>query len=53
MDVQMPEVDGLATTRMIRQWERDQGFWSTPIIALTASALEADVDRTLTYGDRR
>jgi CheY-like chemotaxis protein len=47
MDVQMPEVDGLAATRTIRQWKAERGLAPTPIIALTASALEDDVKRSL------
>ena len=43
MDIQMPEVDGLAATRTIRRWENDHGLSPTPIIALTASVLEEDV----------
>ncbi len=50
MDVQMPEMDGLAATRAIRQWENEQGFPATPIIALTASALDEDVRRSLDAG---
>ena len=50
MDVQMPEIDGLAATRAIRQWESEQGLPATPIIALTASALEDDVRRSLAAG---
>jgi PAS domain S-box-containing protein len=50
MDVQMPEIDGLATTRLIRKWEKDNHRIATPIIALTASALEEDVQRTLAAG---
>jgi two-component system sensor histidine kinase/response regulator len=50
MDVQMPEVDGLAATRAIRQWESEHGLPATPIIALTASVLENDVDRSLAAG---
>jgi two-component system, sensor histidine kinase and response regulator len=49
MDVQMPEIDGLAATRAIRQWESEQGLSATPIIALTASALE-DLKRSLAAG---
>jgi two-component system sensor histidine kinase/response regulator len=50
MDVQMPEIDGLAATRVIRQWEKELGLPATPIIALTASALEEDVKRSLAAG---
>ncbi|HVN28587.1 MAG TPA: response regulator, partial [Candidatus Binataceae bacterium] len=50
MDVQMPEIDGLAATRIIRQWEKTHNRKPTPIIALTASALEDDVRRTRAAG---
>jgi PAS domain S-box-containing protein len=50
MDVQMPEVDGLAATRAIRQWENEHGLSPTPIIAITASVLEDDVNRSLAAG---
>jgi CheY-like chemotaxis protein len=41
MDVQMPEVDGLAASRTIRASEIDTGVHTT-IIALTANALDRD-----------
>jgi PAS domain S-box-containing protein len=50
MDVQMPEVDGLDATRMIREWERKHGIRPSLIIALTASVLDEDVKRTLAAG---
>ena len=50
MDVQMPEIDGLTAARMIRKWEKENNRSPTPIIALTASALEEDVQRTLEAG---
>jgi two-component system sensor histidine kinase/response regulator len=50
MDVQMPEIDGLAATRIIRRWEKENHRSPTPIIARTASALEEDVQRTLAAG---
>ena len=50
MDVRMPELDGLSATRLLRQWEQEQGLAPTPIIALTASALQEDVERSLAAG---
>jgi signal transduction histidine kinase len=38
MDVQMPEVDGLKATSMIRAEERRRNLRPTPIVALTAHA---------------
>lgn len=42
MDMQMPQIDGLEATRLIRAHERAAGLPRTPVIALTASVLEAD-----------
>lgn len=50
MDVQMPELDGLDATRLIRGWEKDQGLGPVPIIALTASVLVEDVQRAMAAG---
>jgi CheY-like chemotaxis protein len=50
MDIQMPVMDGLEATRTIRAWERERGLSRTPILALTASALDEDVRRTLEAG---
>ncbi len=49
MDVQMPEMDGLETTRSIRIQERQSGF-HVPIIAMTAHAMSGDKDRCLEAG---
>ena len=50
MDIQMPVMDGLEATRAIRAWEQERGLSPTPILALTASALDEDVRRTLEAG---
>jgi len=50
MDIQMPVMDGLQATSAIRAWEKEAGLPRTPILALTASALDEDVRRTLDAG---
>jgi len=42
MDVHMPGSDGIEATRRIRAAEAEQGLAHTPIIALTANALEEE-----------
>jgi two-component system sensor histidine kinase/response regulator len=50
MDIQMPILDGFAATRAIREWETARGMSPVPIIALTASALDEDVQRAREAG---
>lgn len=50
MDCQMPELDGLSATRMIREHERQTGCQATPIIALTANAFASDHEQCLAAG---
>jgi CheY-like chemotaxis protein len=48
MDVNMPELDGFATTRLIRQMP--EPHCSIPIIALTADAMQGDKEKCIEAG---
>jgi signal transduction histidine kinase/ActR/RegA family two-component response regulator len=43
MDMQMPELDGLSATRQLRAWEVSEGLARTPVIMLTANALDEHI----------
>ncbi|MBF0142489.1 MAG: response regulator [Magnetococcales bacterium] len=50
MDIQMPIMDGYTATRHIRRWEAETLRPPLPIIALSANALEGEVDRSREAG---
>jgi CheY-like chemotaxis protein len=50
MDVQMPDVDGLEATKLIRDEEQRRNLARTPILAVTAHAYRAQHEQCLEYG---
>jgi len=50
IDMQMPVMDGYDATRAIREWEVANHRPPTPIIALTAHALQGDAEKSLEAG---
>lgn len=50
MDIQIPTMDGIETTRRIRALEAQQQQTPTPIIAMTAFAMAGDRERCLKAG---
>jgi PAS domain S-box-containing protein len=49
MDIQMPHMDGLQATRIIREQEKTTGH-HIPIVAMTAHAMDGDRERCLQAG---
>ena len=50
MDLQMPVMDGYDATRRIREWERERQAKATPILALSAYALQSEIDKSRDAG---
>ncbi|MCB9062909.1 MAG: cache domain-containing protein [Halobacteriovoraceae bacterium] len=50
MDIQMPEMDGYETTKKVREIERKLGRPKTLIYALTAYAMQENIQRSLAAG---
>lgn len=50
MDIQMPVMDGLETTKMIYDYEIKNNSTHIPIVSLTANALKGDRERYLNAG---
>jgi CheY-like chemotaxis protein len=49
MDIQMPEVDGLQATRMIRAFDVPRAA-AIPIIAMTANVFKEDIEKCAEAG---
>ena len=50
MDCHMPEMDGYAATRALRERERVMSLKRTPVVALTADALDGDREKCIESG---
>ncbi len=50
MDIQMPVMDGLTAARLMREMEAEKQLASTPIIAMTAHAMQDDVEKSMVAG---
>ncbi|MBF0444968.1 MAG: response regulator, partial [Magnetococcales bacterium] len=50
MDMEMPIMDGYTSTKAIRAWEKENGLQPTPIVALSAHAMQEHTQRSLHAG---
>ncbi len=50
LDCQMPVMDGFEAVRRMREHEGEQGLPRTPVVALTANALQCDREHSLAAG---
>jgi signal transduction histidine kinase/CheY-like chemotaxis protein len=50
MDIQMPVLDGVSATRLIRDAEQKRGIIRTPIIAVTANAMDHQMAEYMSVG---
>ena len=50
MDIQMPEIDGYQTAKIIRYWEQKEGRVPLPIIDVTAHAMKENKEKCLDSG---
>ena len=50
MDIQMPIMDGIEATKLIKKYEEEKNLEHIPIVALTANALKGDRERLLKEG---
>ena len=50
MDIQMPEMDGLESTRAIRAFEKEKNVPKVPIVAMTGQAMNGDREKCLETG---
>jgi signal transduction histidine kinase/CheY-like chemotaxis protein len=53
MDMQMPELDGLSATMRLRELEATQGRCRTPVIMLTANAMDEHIRASIEAGADR
>ena len=50
MDINMPIMDGIEATKLIRQYEKENNLKPTKIVAVTANAIEGDKAKFLAIG---